>query len=85
MKTKILPFKCVFSLLNQKITVGLMETGWLNAVVRLRPKIYSRCRCNDTDNVAPRDIRTSNSSIEFNDAMIMIILCIEMCQRICRE
>jgi len=46
---------------------------------------YSRCCCDDTDNVAPRDIETSNKSIEFNDLMILFILCIEVCQRICEE
>jgi len=39
---------------------GLLETIWLNAVVRMRSKIYSKCRCDDTDNVALRDIETSN-------------------------
>jgi len=39
----------------------------------------------DTDNIAPRDIETSNGSIEFNDAIIMIMLFIEMCQRVCEE
>jgi len=48
-------------------------------------KIYSICRCDDTDNVAPRDIETSNGSMEFNDVMIMIMLFIEMFQRVCEE
>jgi len=46
---------------------------------------YSRCCSDDIDNVAPRDIETSNKSIEFNDLMILFILCIEVCQRICEE
>ena len=44
---------------------------------------YSLCRRDDTDkNVVSRDMETRNRSIEFNDAMIMITLCIEMCQRV---
>jgi len=39
----------------------------------------------DTDNVAPRDIETSNGSIEFNDAVVIIMLFTEMCQRVCEE
>jgi len=47
-------------------------TRWLNAVVRLRSKIYEEYRCDDTDNVAPKDIglETSNKSEEFNDATV---------------
>jgi len=62
-----------------------METRWLNAVVRLRSKIYSIYRCDDTDNVEPTDIETSNGNVEFNVAMMMIMLFIEMCQRVCEE
>ena len=29
--------------------------------------MYSRCRCDDTDNVALRDIETGNRSIECSD------------------
>jgi len=44
---------------------------------------YSLCRRDDTDkNVVSMDMETRNRSIEFNDAMIMITLCIEMCQRV---
>jgi len=34
---------------------------------------------------APRDIETSNRSTDFHDAMIMIVLCIEMSQGVCGE
>ena len=61
----------------------MVETIWLSTVERLRSKIYSRCRCDATDNIAPKDIDTSNSSIGFNDAMIVIMTCIKMCQRVC--
>jgi len=49
--------------------MGLVETSWLKAVVRLRSKIYSGCRCDDTNNVAPRDIglETSSTSLELDD------------------
>jgi len=53
--------------------------------VEIQNTVYSICRCDDTDNVAPRDVETRNGSIEFNDAMIMIMLLIEMCQRVCEE
>jgi len=45
--------------------------------------IYSIFCCDDTNNVGPRNTETINRSIELNGAMIMIILCIEMCQRFC--
>ena len=62
-----------------------VETRWLDAVEWLRSIVYSRCRCDDTDNTAPSDIETSNRNIEFNDAMNVIMLCIEMCLRVCGE
>jgi len=37
------------------------------AIVRLRSKLYSRCRWDDTDNVALKHIETNNRSIECND------------------
>ena len=74
-ENKDLTPKCVFPPQTTKPATGLVETRWLNAVVQLRFKIYSRCRCDDTDNVAPRDIETSNRSAEFNDATIIIMLC----------
>ena len=55
---------CISPLKPQSLSTGLVETRWLNAAVRLRSKIYSICRCDDTDNVAPRDRETSNVSIE---------------------
>jgi len=56
-----------------------------NQMAKRRSKIYSRCSCDDTNIVAPKDVETSNRSIGFNNAMIMIMLCIEMCQRVCRK
>jgi len=75
----------IFPLKPQNLAALLVETRWLNAVERLGPIIYSRCRCDDTDNISLRDIETSNGSIEFNDALIMIMLCIEMFQNVCGE
>ena len=49
----------------------------------MKSKIYSRHRCDDTDDVAPKDKDSSNRSIEFNDAVIM--LCIEMGQGVREE
>ena len=76
---------CIFPLQTLNLVTGLVETRWLNTVVQLRCKIYWIYLCDDTDNVAPMDIETSNGSIEFNFAMIMIMLFIEMCQRVCEE
>jgi len=41
---------------------------------------HSICRCDDIDNDVPRGIETSNGKIEFHNAMIMIMLLIEICQ-----
>ena len=64
---------CSFSTSNKKkLATGLVGTRWLNAVVRLRSTIYEEYRCDDTDNVAPKDIglETSNKCEEFNDATV---------------
>ena len=55
--------------------------------VEIQNILRSGCRCDDTDNVAPSDksLETSNRSIEFNDAIIMIMLCVEMRQRLREE
>ena len=76
---------CIFPLKPLNLATGLVETRWRNAVVRLRSKIRSICRCDDIDNDVPRGIETSNGRIEFHNAMIMIMLLIEMCQRVCEE
>ena len=60
----------IFPLKPWNLATGLLETRWLNAVVRLKSKIHSKCRCDDSGNVAPTYIEISNGSIEFNDAMI---------------
>ena len=76
---------CIFPPQAIKPAYRLGGNQMAKSVVCLRYKVYSICRCDDTDDVAPRDIETINGRIEFNDAMIMIMLIIEMCHRVCEE